>query len=147
MTEPEEERLDAALRAYQEIEPRRRQSPFSHPQLALIAAERSSRLRSPWYRRLIAQPAPAFAASALALFLLVLPVSPTEITDRAVVAEMEASAAPVIDSAAPTTATDEKSMTEQVEPIAPVEAGDLGLLAVAVAAAVIGVRRLRSSRG
>lgn len=147
MTEPEGEWLDAALRAYREIEPRRRQSPFGHPQLALIAAERSSRLISPWYRRLLAQPAPAFAASALALFLLVMPVSPTGITDRAVVAEMAMGAAPVIDTAAPTTATGEKTITEQAELIAPVEAGDLGLLAVAAAAAVIGIRRLRSPRG
>ena len=140
MTEPGEQELDAALSAYRHREPRRKRSPFGHPQFALIAAERRARAAAPFYRRWIAHPAPAFAASALALFLLFAPGAPLPVVERAELPTM-------VMGAAPTTMTGVVADEPVATPSAPMEASDLILLVIAATAATAGLRSLRRTRG
>jgi hypothetical protein len=68
-------RLDASFDAYRASEPVRTRDPFADPRLRAIAEERAHRHATPWYRRLIASPAPALAGAALALLLAVGPIA------------------------------------------------------------------------
>jgi len=129
-------RFEAAVAAYRAAEPRRRRSPFADPRLAQIAEARAARGLTPWYRRLLVlHPAPAFATSALALLLLVLPAHPA--------ANVERSAAPLAGAdmgvASPAPLTSVAAETSPSPDLLP------ALLAAAAVAGVLeGIRRVRA---
>jgi hypothetical protein len=145
MERPDE--IDPYLAAYRASEPRRRRSPFGDPRLAQIAEERAAQAATPWYRRLLLRhPAPAFASSALALALLLVPVTKPVVMPMAERAGAPASAGDMLSSAMDAPPLIGSDSTAMSGPSAPELLPTL-LAMTAVAGVLEGVRRLRATRG
>lgn len=137
-------RLDASFDAYRASEPARTRDPFADPRLRAIADERAYRHATPWYRRLIAAPAPALVGAALALLVAVSPVAlPGESTLERALPLVSASeqASPLVAGAEPAPVSADTTPTAD-----PVDSSGLAratLLVLAGALGALGLRRLR----